>query len=279
MSEPTKPKVIHMPTTYLAPNLKDQGYTGATGTTPYKPANTQQVDALRNFYNNSPVANAPQVVSATAIVININFDGTKNNGEFPAPGESSTNIAKLSNLQKETNGVDNTIYLPGVGAQTVPTGTLDGKFGGGKSAPPPPIGSAHFSWDADGQIQHTIDHNQSGGGTAADQAAASVQALLEQVVQMVNEANAQKTGDHSQDVAINPYLLPRIHFSGNHAWMEVTQADGSTTAEGIGQEGFAERLISILQDNGSLAPALQVATIQGHWATNSANELDWRQAA
>ena len=50
--------------------------------------------------------------------------------------------------------------------------------------------------------------------------------------------------------------------------MEVTQADGSTTAEGIGQKGFAERLISILQDNGGLAPAWQVATVQGHWATN-----------
>ena len=27
-----------MPATYLAPSLIDQGYTGATGTTPYKPA-------------------------------------------------------------------------------------------------------------------------------------------------------------------------------------------------------------------------------------------------
>ena len=155
-------------------------------------------------------------------------------------------------------------------------GMLDGLFGGGKSAPPPPEGAAHYSWDADGQIQHTIDHNQSGGGTAADQAAASVQALLEQVVQMVNEANAQKTGDHSQDVAINPYLLPRIHYSGGHAWMEVTQGDGSTTAEGIGQEGFAERLISILQDNGGLAPAWQVATVQGHWAQAQEELADLR---
>ena len=35
-----------------------------------------------------------------------------------------------------------------------------------KSAPPPPEGAAHYSWDADCQIQHTIDHNQSGGGNA-----------------------------------------------------------------------------------------------------------------
>jgi hypothetical protein len=155
-------------------------------------------------------------------------------------------------------------------------GMVDNMMGGGKSAPPPPEGAAHYSWDADGQIQHTIDHNQSGGGTAADQAAASVQDLLEQVVQVVNEANAQKTGDHSQDVAINPYLLPRIHYSGGHAWMEVTQADGSTTAEGIGQEGFAERLISILQDNGGLAPAWQVATVQGHWAQAQEELADLR---
>ena len=261
---------------YLAPTLQDQGYTGATGTTPYKPATTQQVNALQDLYNNSPTANAQQVVSATATVININFDGTKNNGQFPASGEASTNVFELTRLQREVSNPNNTIYLPGVGAQTVPTGTLDGKFGGGKSAPPPPVGSAHFSWDADGQIQHTIDHNQSGGGVAADQAAASVQALLEQVVQMVNEANAQKTGDHSHDVAINPYLLPRIHFSGNHAWMEVTQADGSTTHEGIGQEGFAERLISILQDNGGLAPAWQVATVQGHWAQAQEELADLR---
>jgi hypothetical protein len=33
-----------MPTIYLAPNLQDQGYTGATGTTPYKPATTQLGD-------------------------------------------------------------------------------------------------------------------------------------------------------------------------------------------------------------------------------------------
>jgi Uncharacterized alpha/beta hydrolase domain (DUF2235) len=130
-----------MPTPYLAPTLKDQGYTGATGTTPYKPATTQQVDALQSLYNNSPVANAPQVVSATATVININFDGTKNNGEFPASGESATNVYELSKLQMDANGKANTIYLPGVGAQTVPIGTLNAN---GYPAP----GSSPSSWDS-----------------------------------------------------------------------------------------------------------------------------------
>ena len=157
-------------------------------------------------------------------------------------------------------------------------GLLDSMFGGGRSdPPPPPAGIVHFSWDADGQIQHTIDHNQSGGGTAANQAAASMQALLENVVQAVNEANAQKTGDHSHDVAINPYLLPRIHYGSGGACMEVTQFDGSTTLEGIGQEGFAERLIAILQDNGALAPAWQVATVQGHWAQAQEELADLRE--
>jgi hypothetical protein len=126
---------------YLASLLKDQGYTGATGTTPYKPANTQQVEALQELYNNSPAANAPQVVSSTATVININFDGTKNNGQFPAEGESPTNIAQLTDLQIKANGEKNTIYLPGVGAQTVPAGTLDANGN-------PASGSSPSNWDS-----------------------------------------------------------------------------------------------------------------------------------
>ena len=130
-----------MPTPYLAPTLKDQGYTGATGTTPYKPATTQQVYALQGLYNNSPAANAPQVVSTTATVININFDGTKNNGDFPASGEASTNVFELTRLQREVSNPSNTIYLPGVGSQTVPTGTLDAN---GNPAP----GSSPSNWDS-----------------------------------------------------------------------------------------------------------------------------------
>ena len=130
-----------MPTPYLAPMLQEQGYTGATGTTPYKPATTQQVDALKGLYNNSSAANTPQVVSFTATVININFDGTKNNGEFPASGESATNVYELSKLQMDANGKANTIYLPGVGAQIVRTGTLDAN---GNPAP----GSSPSNWDS-----------------------------------------------------------------------------------------------------------------------------------
>ena len=113
------------PTPYLAPVLKDMGYTGVTGTTPYKPASEQEVAALQDLYSNSPVSNLAPTVSAAATVININFDGTQNNGQFPAPGESSTNVAKLSKLQEQTNGIANTLYLPGVGSQTLPSGTQD----------------------------------------------------------------------------------------------------------------------------------------------------------
>lgn len=112
-----------MSTTFLAPSLIDQGYTGATGTTPYKPATAQQVATLQDLYNNSPAAGVSRTVSASATVININFDGTMNNGAFPLPGESPTNIFELTRLQREVGDPDNTIYLPGVGAQTVEAGT------------------------------------------------------------------------------------------------------------------------------------------------------------
>ena len=109
-------------TTYLAPKLKDEGYTGSTANTPYKPANPDQLARLQDVQANAPVVS--RVISPNAIVLNINFDGTQNNGAFPAPGESSTNVYKLSQLQAKANGDANTIYLPGVGAQTAPSGTL-----------------------------------------------------------------------------------------------------------------------------------------------------------
>ncbi|MFM6992383.1 MAG: cadherin-like domain-containing protein [Rhodoferax sp.] len=152
-------------------------------------------------------------------------------------------------------------------------GMLGGLLDGGQSAPPPPVGIVHFSWNSDGLIQHTVDVNQSNGGQAASSVADSVQHLLEQVIQAVNDANAKKNGDHSQDVALNPYLLPRVHFVNGVAALEITQPDGTPANEPIGQEGFTERLISILQDNGALAPAWQVQTVQGHWAL-AQSELD-----
>ena len=151
-------------------------------------------------------------------------------------------------------------------------GMFDSMFGGSHSPPPPPEGAVHFGWDAAGHIQHTIYLDERGGGSAANQVAAGVQGLLEQVVRA---ANANHT-DPNQDLAINPYLLPRFGVSEGATWMEVTQSDGSTLREDISQEGFAEHLIAILQDNGALAPAWQVATVQGHWAQAQEELADLR---
>lgn len=139
-------------------------------------------------------------------------------------------------------------------------GALGDIFGGG-GPPPPPEGAVHFSWDASGHIQHTVDYNQSGGGDAAKQVAASVQNMLQS---LVDAHNAQHVST-ADDIAINPYLLPRFGFSGASAWMEVVMPDGSTVREGLGYEGFAQRLLHVLQDNGAIAPAWQVQTQLGHY--------------
>lgn len=77
---------------YLALSLKDQGYTGATGTTPYRPATPDQVGTLQEQYSHSFTSSAPVVVPRKTVVLSFNFDGTQNNGAFPAPGESPTNV-------------------------------------------------------------------------------------------------------------------------------------------------------------------------------------------
>lgn len=46
--------------------------------------------------------------------------------------------------------------------------------------------------------------------------------------------------------------------------MEITLPDGSTVREGIHSDTIAQRLIGLLQDNGALAPAWQVQTVQAH---------------
>ncbi|WP_310611706.1 cadherin-like domain-containing protein [Limnohabitans sp.] len=142
-------------------------------------------------------------------------------------------------------------------------GALGGMFGD-DDPPPPPEGAVHFSWDEAGHIQHIIDFNQSGGGDAANQVAASVQAMLQNLVDAHNAQNAQNASS-ADDIAINPYLLPRMGFSGSSAWMEVSLPDGTTVREGINQENFAHRLLNVLQDNGGIAPAWQVQTQQMHY--------------
>lgn len=113
-------------TPHIAHKLKDLGYVGATGDTPYKLPTPEQLSELQRLYDDKNFTNVPRVVPSNAININVNFDGTHNNGLYPAKGESPTNIHELSKLQRLALGAnpDNTIYMPGVGAQSVPTGTL-----------------------------------------------------------------------------------------------------------------------------------------------------------
>ncbi|RYD66962.1 MAG: hypothetical protein EOP84_30855, partial [Verrucomicrobiaceae bacterium] len=128
-------------TPYLAPSLKNQGYTGATGTTPYRPVAAEQVRALQEQYRNSFASGGPLIAPSNTVVVSVNFDGTHNNGAFPAPGESPTNVYRLVQLQQDAGNSRNTFYYPGVGAQTLPTGTLDAN---GRPAP----GTSPSTWDA-----------------------------------------------------------------------------------------------------------------------------------
>ncbi|PIT78327.1 hypothetical protein B9Z41_07910 [Limnohabitans sp. JirII-31] len=141
-------------------------------------------------------------------------------------------------------------------------GALGGLWGD-DDPPPPPDGAVHFSWDANGNIQHTIDYNQSGGGDVANNLATGVQSLLEAVVQAINEKNPSS----ADDVAINPYLIPRIGYSSQTggAWLEVTMTDGTTFHEPIFSESIAQKLLETLSNNGGLAPAWQVQTEQAKW--------------
>ena len=103
---------------YLAPNLKQEGYVGVTGRTPYKPVSDAGVQALQNLCSQPPLHGVQRVVWPGATVINIGLDGTQNNGWFPALGESPTNVFQMSQMQRDAFGEDNTLYFPGVGAPT-----------------------------------------------------------------------------------------------------------------------------------------------------------------
>ena len=105
---------------YLAPDLKQEGYVGVTGRTPYKPMSDAGVHNLQKLYSQPPLYGVERVVQSRATVINIHMDGTQNNGWFPAPGESPTNVFRIAQLHENLYGRQNTIYLPGVGA---PQGT------------------------------------------------------------------------------------------------------------------------------------------------------------
>ena len=105
----------------ITQTLMQQGYIGATGTTPYTASSAAQVATLQNQYNSA--LNGQTISRSSAIQLTLNFDGTQNNREFLAAGESQTNVASLYLRQREVNE-DNSFYYTGVGAQTVSSDAL-----------------------------------------------------------------------------------------------------------------------------------------------------------
>lgn len=49
--------------------LQTQGFTGATGSTPYKPATPEQAATLQNIYNDKSVTTVPRTVSPNATAL------------------------------------------------------------------------------------------------------------------------------------------------------------------------------------------------------------------
>jgi len=140
-------------------------------------------------------------------------------------------------------------------------GLLDAAGVFGDNRPPPPEGATHYEWDAQGNIQIKLDFNQSRGGEMAQSTARSVQSLLNSIVQSIND----QTADISDNVAINPYLLPRVGYSqAGGAWIEMTTPDGGSYREVIQGNNLAQRLLEVLTENGGIAPAWQVQTQLGH---------------
>ncbi|WP_302174619.1 cadherin-like domain-containing protein [uncultured Hydrogenophaga sp.] len=103
-------------------NLQALGYLGATGNTPYKGSSQDQLVALQAAYSGGLNVGALQSTSAQAVHLNVLLDGTQNNREFVAPGESPTNVGTLADLIERAGQGRNTIYVPGIGAQLTPDG-------------------------------------------------------------------------------------------------------------------------------------------------------------
>ncbi len=80
---------------YLSRELANLGYTGVTGTTPYQPSTAQQVATLRYLYTNALSGRSLTTAAPDAVQLNINFDGTQNNRDFPAEGEEMTNVRRI----------------------------------------------------------------------------------------------------------------------------------------------------------------------------------------
>jgi hypothetical protein len=101
---------------YLADSLREAGFIGVTGRTPYRPVSAPGVQYLHELSVHPPLEGVDRVVAPDAAVISVLFDGTLDNGWFPAPGAVPTNVFRLSRLQAQALGVSNTFYRPGIGA-------------------------------------------------------------------------------------------------------------------------------------------------------------------
>lgn len=105
---------------YLAPALAGQGYTGATGTTPYKPATATQLEQLQSLYGTA-FSNVVKQAPAGSTQLTLNFDGTQNNRDVVPGGYVATNIGTLNDLLP-TNRAK---YQIGIGADGVVPGSVE----------------------------------------------------------------------------------------------------------------------------------------------------------
>lgn len=106
---------------YLDPELRDDGYTGSTAGTPYKPATTTQLLQLQSLYGTS-FAGLVTAGGTGSVQLAFNFDGTQNDRKSVKPGEEETNVAFLDQLALDQT---RTYYVRGIGTDGVKPGSLE----------------------------------------------------------------------------------------------------------------------------------------------------------
>ncbi len=107
--------------------------------------------------------------------------------------------------------------------------------------------------------------------------ASNVQHMLEQ---MVDSINAQTLQDHpdtpaSQLLAINPNMLPSVHYSENQVSLTLPNPDGATSFfVNLADTDAMARVLALLQDNGGIAPQWLVDTQFEHFEKLVQSEAD-----
>ncbi len=86
---------------------------------------------------------------------------------------SGLNLLRASDKRFQGTSAANSIHVYGP-LISVGISLFGGNLFGDDDPPPPPEGAVHFSWDTSGNIQHTVDYNQSGGGEVANQVAVTL---------------------------------------------------------------------------------------------------------